>query len=120
MDVKQIRRLNIKYLADVKHTRSGLATKLRYDDTNYINQLCGNFGSFGNATARKIEKALKLAHGWMDNLHPELYLDKIDRREWPLETDQQYIDFFVSMSTKEKAETIASIIKKRTAQDAQK
>ena len=73
MDAIDKRRLNIKYLADVKYGRIALAEKLGYQDANYINQLCGGFGAFGNRTARKIEKTLDLPHGWMDTLHSDLY-----------------------------------------------
>lgn len=68
MDISDIRRANILALAE-KHSRSVLAKKLGYSDTIYINQLCGGHGSFGGRTARKIEKSLNLADGWMDQLH---------------------------------------------------
>jgi len=73
MDVNDKRRLNIKYLADIKYGRIALAEMLGYQDANYLNQLCGGFGNFGTRTARKIESCLSLPHGWMDNSHPELY-----------------------------------------------
>ena len=79
MDVTKKRRINIRHLADITHGRKVLAEKLGYDDTNYVNQLCGGFGNFGNRTARKIEQRLALSHGWMDDLHPDLYnLDTVD------------------------------------------
>jgi len=71
MEVTEIRRLNIKYLADVKYGRAQLSELLGYQDSNYLNQLCGGFGAFGNRTARKIEAKLGLQKGWMDNLQPE-------------------------------------------------
>lgn len=72
MDVETTRRLNINYLAN-KHGRGALAELLGYDGTNYLNQLCGFFGSFGSRVARKIEIKLGLPRGWMDNTHPDLY-----------------------------------------------
>jgi hypothetical protein len=73
MDTKQIRLANINHLAN-KHGRDRIAecdTRKKWT-ANYINQLCGGFGSFGAVTARRIEKGLNLSHGWMDLLHPEV------------------------------------------------
>jgi hypothetical protein len=78
MDIVDIRRENIKYLADTKHGRLRLSEMVGYQDANYINQLCGGFGNFGNRTARKIELKLGLERGWMDNLHPEIYGESFD------------------------------------------
>lgn len=73
MDIKLIRIANIKYLAD-KHGRERLAEcdERKKWTTNYINQLCGGFGSFGASTARRIEKGLNLSFGWMDVLHSDI------------------------------------------------
>lgn len=73
MDANTCRRLNIRYLADHKYSRNFVAEKLGYIGTNYINQLCGGFGSFGSRTARKIETVIGLPKGWMDAPHPDLY-----------------------------------------------
>lgn len=67
MDINQIRRQNINHLAE-KYGRGVLAEKIGYKDTVYLNQLCAGHGSFGGRTARNIEKALDLPHGWMDTL----------------------------------------------------
>ena len=115
MDVTKIRMLNFLYLCDVKHTRGYVSEQLGYTDNNYLNQLCGGFGSFGNGVARKIEKALSLPHGWLDHLHIELYPDKVSREAWPLDTDQEYIDFFTSMSAEERTESMAYIKGMRAA-----
>ena len=79
MDVVEKRRLNIVYLADKKYGRAMLAEMLGYQDTNYLNQLCKGFGSFGGRTARKIEVKLGLTHGWMDDIHPET-MDSADKK----------------------------------------
>ncbi len=81
MEIKQIRVLNIRYLAE-KHGRIRIAEsdprpEKKWTD-NYINQLCGDFGSFGNATARNIEKGMGLPKGWMDSIHPELTYPKVE------------------------------------------
>lgn len=73
MDIKLIRIANINFLAN-KHGRERLA---ECDErgkwtTNYINQLCGGFGSFGTGTARRIEKGLGLSFGWMDMPHSDI------------------------------------------------
>ena len=69
MEIKDIRRKNILFLADSKYTRGALAEKLGYADTNYLNQLCKGFANIGNNTARKIELKLNLENGWMDKRH---------------------------------------------------
>lgn len=73
MDTKHIRLANINYLAD-KHGRDRIAEcdSRKKWSANYINQLCGGFGSFGSATARRIERGLNLPFGWMDLPHPEV------------------------------------------------
>ena len=73
MDISEKRQINMKFLADTNSTRAELAEKLGYQDTNYVNQLVRGFCSLGNRTARKIEVKLGLPHGWMDEIHPELY-----------------------------------------------
>jgi SOS-response transcriptional repressor LexA len=78
MDIENIRRQNINFWAD-KLGRGILASKLGYSDTIYINQLCAGHGSFGSRTARKIEAALDLKHGWMDQIH-ESNLAEVDRK----------------------------------------
>lgn len=73
MDIKQIRTANINHLAD-KHGRERIAEcdERKKWTTNYVNQLCGGFGSFGASTARRIEKGLNLDYGWMDLMHSEI------------------------------------------------
>lgn len=73
MDIKLIRISNIKHLAE-RHGRERLAEcdERKKWSTNYINQLCGGFGSFGASTARRIEKGLDLPFGWMDIPHPDI------------------------------------------------
>lgn len=71
MEVEEIRRTNINYWAE-KLSRKSLAERCGYNDTVYINQLCTGHGSFGKATARKLERALDLSRGWFDVFHPEL------------------------------------------------
>ena len=115
MEAAEIRMINFQYLCDTKYSRAYVAEKMGYPDTNYVNQLCGSFGSFGTPTARKAEKAFDLTPGWMDNLHPSLYPDKVDRASWPLSTSQEYIDFFSSMTDSERAEAMAYVLGMRSS-----
>lgn len=71
MEIKEIRVHNLLLLAE-KFGRNIVAERLGYSDTNYLNQLCSGHGSFGNATARKVEKAFGYSTGWMDNFHKSL------------------------------------------------
>lgn len=66
MENKEIRRLNLLYLAEKKFTREALADKIGYPNTNFINQMTGGFAKIGDRVARKIEVALGLPEGWMD------------------------------------------------------
>lgn len=65
MKVDDTRRQHINFWAD-KLGRGALAKKCGYPDTVYINQLCAGHGSFGDRTARKLEKALGLTVGAFD------------------------------------------------------
>lgn len=70
MDAKAIRVKNLNNLLDQDGgDRSAFAQKLGYSDVNYFNQIVKGIGSFGDRTARKIEKALNLEHGYMDRVH---------------------------------------------------
>jgi len=73
MDIKQIRTANINYLAD-KHGRERIVEcdERNKWTINYVNQLCGGFGSFGMSTARRIERGLGLDYGWVDLMHPSI------------------------------------------------
>lgn len=66
MQVLEIRRLNLRYLAESKYGRATLAEKLGYPDCNYLNQLLTGHSVVGEKTARKIEERLGLLPGWMD------------------------------------------------------
>ncbi len=81
MDVKKIRVLNLEHFAD-QYGRIGLAERLDYPDTNYVNQLLGGHAPVGGRVARKIESALGLDHGWMDAAHPEKWSDEEDLRDY--------------------------------------
>ncbi|MBN49957.1 MAG: hypothetical protein CMN85_10480 [Spongiibacteraceae bacterium] len=70
MDVIEKRKRNFCALCD-KHSRGTIAQKMGYSDTNYVNQLYKGHGSFGGKTARKVESALNLPLGWMDELHAD-------------------------------------------------
>lgn len=76
MDSKEIRRRNLIYLADVKHDRKSLSEKLEYSDSSYLNQLVSRHSKMGDRTAKKIERRLGLADGWMDSPHPQLWGSK--------------------------------------------
>lgn len=68
MEIKEIRIENLNLLLET-YSRKQLASEMGYQDTNYLNQLCGGHGSFGSATARKIERCADLTKGWMDVRH---------------------------------------------------
>ncbi|MBT12284.1 MAG: hypothetical protein CMI02_09635 [Oceanospirillaceae bacterium] len=73
MDVKEIRRLNARHLAERKFSRQLVAKRLGYADNNYLNQLLTGHSQMGDRTARKFEKSLDMPNGWMDQPHPELW-----------------------------------------------
>lgn len=66
MENKEIRRLNLTYLAEKKYGREVLAQKLGYPGANFVNQMTGGFANVGDKVARKIEERLDLPEGWMD------------------------------------------------------
>lgn len=66
MENKEIRRLNLMYLAEKKYGREVLAQKIGYPNTNFINQMTGGFANIGDKVARKIEEKLEMPDGWMD------------------------------------------------------
>lgn len=70
MDVKQIREQNLKKLIDQVGGQAALA---RCVDTApaYLSQILSSKSkkSIGDDLARRLEGALKLDHGWMDQLH---------------------------------------------------
>lgn len=72
MDVKDVRVLNARYLAD-KYGRDKLAEMLGKEDTNHLNQLVGGHGSFGRKVAAQFEEALNLGSLWMETPHPGLW-----------------------------------------------
>lgn len=106
MDVIEIRRNNIKYLADVKYGRLRLSELIGYQDANYINQLCGGFGAFGNRTARKIEEKLGLPRGWMDN--PQSDEPRVENQ-----SGTSLRELWESSSPEERAAFLADLASKR-------
>jgi transcriptional regulator with XRE-family HTH domain len=67
------------YLADVRMTRGELATRMGYDNTNYLNQMAKGHANIGDATAAKIEAAAGVPASWLDTPHPSLWgLDSLD------------------------------------------
>lgn len=73
MHIREVRRLNLLYLADVEMTRGELAARMGYDNTNYLNQLVKEHANIGDATAAKVEEAAKKPASWMDTPHPSLW-----------------------------------------------
>ncbi|MGY8624302.1 hypothetical protein [Chromobacterium violaceum] len=71
MDVFEIRRINLKSLADSKRGETARIARLIEVEPNYLSQLKkgGERKRMGDVTARKIEAALGLEYGWMDRSH---------------------------------------------------
>lgn len=67
MDVGEIRRVKLLLLT-TRHGREEVAMRAR-TDPNYLSQIQGEkrIRSMGAKLARRIEKAFKLPHGWMDS-----------------------------------------------------
>ncbi|WP_118181273.1 helix-turn-helix domain-containing protein [Paraburkholderia phosphatilytica] len=84
MDVTQIRRKNYEFLFDrfkesvwarsPSEPERGMlklfASQLGFSDA-YLSHINTGYREIGLKTARKMEKALRLAHGWMDVLHDD-------------------------------------------------
>lgn len=105
VDIREIRTKNINFWAD-KLTRKVLAQRCGYTDTVYINQLCGGHGSFGNKTARKIERALNLPRGYFDAYHGE--------RE---QLEHELADQFSTLNEQQKLavmDLVASMVRRNT------
>ena len=66
VDINKTRIANLKVLVK-GYSRIEFAKKIGYQNTNYLNQLLIGAGSFGNTTARKIEKNLGLPEGALDD-----------------------------------------------------
>lgn len=69
MDVKEIRRRNLAALMDRYETQERFAEAVS-TNPGYLSQIVSpnNSRTMGGVLARKIEKKLGLAHGWMDTL----------------------------------------------------
>lgn len=73
MKLKEVRRLNLLYLADRVHGRQKLAELMGFADTNYLNLIARGHSNIGDAAADKIEKAANKPSGWLDTPHPNLW-----------------------------------------------
>lgn len=81
MDIKEIRRENLRLLAKEKGGQARLAEMLGMS-LSYLGQIIGKnpVKGIGDAIARRVEKELELPHGWMDQAHslstmePEIFL----------------------------------------------
>jgi hypothetical protein len=105
MDAREIRRLNLRYLAD-KYGRDKLAQKLGYNDVNYLNQVLGKHVNIGPRAPRNWETALDLEQGWFDIQHLELW-DNTASREIA-EPSKTYLSRAVSeLSTDELMEMLS-------------
>ena len=109
MTVLEIRRANINYLAN-KWTRKELAKRLGYNDTVYVNQLCGGHGSFGNRVARKIEEKLGLGHGWMDKPYTSWETYQLSQLRRSAGVDKKISD--------EEVKEMEAVYRKLSAEDA--
>lgn len=70
MDIKEIRRENLRLLAKDKGGQARLAELLGMS-LSYLGQIIGKnpVKGIGDAIARRVEKELELPHGWMDQAH---------------------------------------------------
>ncbi|MES2182354.1 MAG: hypothetical protein V4493_09680 [Pseudomonadota bacterium] len=105
MDIRLIRIANIQHLAE-KYSRERIAECDEKWTTNYVNQLYGGFGSFGAATARKIEKGLHLTHGWMDLLHPDVRYGSSETQPTDTVDKAQLLRLWEKMTADEKAKLL--------------
>ena len=99
MEIKEIRIENLNLLLE-SNSRKNLAESMGYSDTNYINQICKGHGSFGSATARRIEAAIQLPKGWMDVRHKQ-------------ENSKDALKEMISQLPDQEAEFIIDFIKSR-------
>jgi len=72
-DVRDIRVLNLKWLAAQYDDRKSLADAIGYKDVNYLNQMLCESCPIGNTTSVKINIALDKPSGWMDTPHINLW-----------------------------------------------
>lgn len=70
MDSKEIRRINLEYLINSVGSIKALA-ELIDSNPDYISQIKGSKAkkNVGDKLARRLEKAFRKEHGWMDKLH---------------------------------------------------
>lgn len=70
MLISEVRLLNIQLLrAKARGTQKDFAARIG-TTANSLNQMLTKHRNVGDRTARRIEKLLKLAHGWMDQSRP--------------------------------------------------
>lgn len=89
MDVYKIRLLNLRALARQEGGITALADRLDKSQSR-ISQLIGinPIKNIGSRTAREVERKFKKSEGWMDQLHPDLYVDLMQTDEQGIK-DQQ-------------------------------
>lgn len=83
MDVKEIRAINLKVVAEqIAPSKSQLAEAVE-SSPSYISQLLSptHKAQVGDDLARRIEVAYNLPRGWMDNLHDPQEADIVKQRE---------------------------------------
>jgi phage repressor protein C with HTH and peptisase S24 domain len=69
MNIKEIRRNNLKLLAAPYSTMEEFALTCGYTDGNYVRQLAQGHRDMGDKTARKLEQVCNKPEGWMDQIH---------------------------------------------------
>lgn len=77
MEISEIRRANLRTLVREHMGQAKLAEKIDTDPA-YISQLLSTRtrADMGNRFARKVEKLLRLSHGWMDHAHGDAINDQ--------------------------------------------
>ncbi len=72
MDIKTIRKMNVRLLEREIGSLSGLA-RIAGTTQSYLSQCvgAGAFRNVGDEMARRLEHAMKKPHGWMDEAHME-------------------------------------------------
>lgn len=67
--VMDVRRANLRVLIAQWGSASALAKKLKLSGPSYLSQMLGQGRPISEKSARKIEEALNLSRGWLDQEH---------------------------------------------------
>jgi len=69
MDIGEIKRLNLRLLAEKYDERADLSIIIGYSDTDYVNQLCKGHSPIVKKSTAKIHQAFDLKDLWLETPH---------------------------------------------------